>query len=129
MYQSMVGALQLVVTIGCLDVTTAVMTMSGFRIAPRVGHLDRSMQIYGYLCKMRHACYIIRTDDPDYSNLPKLSQYWSRSVYEEIIKLIPHEAAELLGKNVTLTRYVDANLMHDVVTGISVTGTIHLLVL
>jgi hypothetical protein len=41
MYQSKVGALQWVVAIGCLDITIAVMTMSGFQIAPRVGHLDR----------------------------------------------------------------------------------------
>jgi hypothetical protein len=38
MYQSMIGALQLMVTIGRLDITTAVMTMSGFRVAPRAGH-------------------------------------------------------------------------------------------
>jgi hypothetical protein len=34
MYQSMIGALQWMVTIGRLDITTAVMTMSGFRAAP-----------------------------------------------------------------------------------------------
>jgi hypothetical protein len=40
-YQSMIGALQWIVTIGHFDINTAVMTMSGFRIAPRVGHLNR----------------------------------------------------------------------------------------
>ena len=41
-YQSMIGALQwIVVTISRFDITTAVMTMSGFRVAPRQGHLDR----------------------------------------------------------------------------------------
>ena len=34
-YQSLIGALQWVVTIGRFDVTTAVMTLSGFRAAPR----------------------------------------------------------------------------------------------
>ena len=33
-YQSMIGALQWVVTIGRFDITTAVMTMSSFRVAP-----------------------------------------------------------------------------------------------
>jgi Reverse transcriptase (RNA-dependent DNA polymerase) len=37
-YQSMIGALQWIVTIRRFDINTAVMTMSGFRIAPRVGH-------------------------------------------------------------------------------------------
>jgi hypothetical protein len=38
-YQSMIGALQWIVTIGSFDIHTAIMTMSGFHMAPRVGHL------------------------------------------------------------------------------------------
>jgi hypothetical protein len=37
----MIGSLQGSVTIGRFDVHTALMTMSGFRIAPSVGHLKR----------------------------------------------------------------------------------------
>ena len=33
----------------------------------------------------------------------------------------------MLGNFVTLTHYVDANLMHDILTGHSVTGVLHLL--
>jgi hypothetical protein len=126
MYQSMIGALQWVVTIGRLDITTAVMTMSGFRMAPRIGHLDRLKRIYGYLSKMRHGCIRIRTEEPDYSDLPELCHDWSRSVYGELTELIPTDAPPPLGKYVTLTHYVDANLMHDVVTGRSVTGILHM---
>jgi hypothetical protein len=35
-YQSIIAALQWIVTIGRFDIITAVMTMSGFRMAPRV---------------------------------------------------------------------------------------------
>ena len=52
MYQSMIGALQWMVMIGRFDIITAVMTMSGFRVAPRKGHLERLQRIYGYLSKM-----------------------------------------------------------------------------
>ena len=38
-YQSMIGALQWVVSIGRFDIQTAVMTLSSFRAAPRRGHL------------------------------------------------------------------------------------------
>jgi hypothetical protein len=38
MYQSMIGSLLWMFTIGRLDITTAVTTMSGFRVAPRTGH-------------------------------------------------------------------------------------------
>jgi hypothetical protein len=50
--QSMIGALQWMVTIGRFDILTAVTTMSSFRAAPRVGHLERLKKIYGFLSKM-----------------------------------------------------------------------------
>jgi hypothetical protein len=40
-YQSLIGAMQWAVSIGRFDITTAVMTLSGFRAAPRKGHLER----------------------------------------------------------------------------------------
>jgi hypothetical protein len=48
----MIGSLQWIVTIGRFDVNTAVLTMSGFRIAPRVVHLERLRRVFGYLSKM-----------------------------------------------------------------------------
>ena len=68
--QSLIGALQWAVTLGRIDITTAVMTISGFRVNPRVGHLERLKRIYGYLSKMDSATIRIRTDKPDYSDLP-----------------------------------------------------------
>ena len=41
-YQSLIGSLQWCVSLGRLDVATAVMTLSSFRVAPRIGHLVRS---------------------------------------------------------------------------------------
>ena len=38
-YQSMIGALQWVVSLGRFDIATAVMTMSRFRAEPRIGHM------------------------------------------------------------------------------------------
>jgi hypothetical protein len=126
-YQSMIGALQWAVSIGRFDITTAVMTLSGFRVAPRQGHLDRAKRIYGYLSKMRHAALRIRTDEPDYSDAPDLMFDWSRTVYGELTELKPHNAPEPLGNFVTLTHYVNANFMHDVTTGRSVTGILHMI--
>jgi hypothetical protein len=54
-YQSLIGAMQWAVSIGRIDITTAVMTLSGFRTAPRIGHLDRAKRVYGYLYKMKYA--------------------------------------------------------------------------
>ena len=126
-YQSLIGSLQWVVTIGRFDVMTAVMTMSSFRTAPRMGHLDRVKRIFGYLAKMKNATIRIRTEEPDYSDIPDFHFDWSKSVYGDPKEEIPKDAPEPLGKYVTLTHFVDANLMHDLVTGKSVTGIPHLL--
>ena len=126
-YQSLIGSLQWAITIGRFDITTSVMTLSGFREAPRRGHLDRAKRIYGYLAKMRNAMIRVRTDEPDYSDIPDFEYDWSKSVYGEVHEILPTDAPEPLGQYVTLTHYVDANLMHNVVTGKSVTGILHLL--
>ena len=126
-YQSLIGSLQWAISIGRLDITTAVMTMSGFRVAPRQGHLERAKRLYGYLSKMRDAVIRIRTEEPDYSGLPDQDFDWAYSVYGAVKEIIPHDAPEPLGRYVTLTHYVDANLFHDMITGRSVTGILHLL--
>ena len=75
---------------------------------------------------MKHASIRVRTEEPDYSDLPDNAHDWTYSVYGQIEELLPADAPESLGKHVTLTHYVDANLMHDIATGISVTGILHL---
>ena len=61
LYQSLIGALQWAVSIGRFDITTAVMTLSGFRTMPRRGHLDRVKRVYGYLSKMKDAMIRVHT--------------------------------------------------------------------
>jgi len=108
-----------------IDIATAVMTMSSFRVAPREGHLTRLRRICGYLSKMKHGFLRIRTEEPDYSGLPDKSYDWSRSVYGDVHEQIPRDAPKPLGKRVVLTTYVDANLNHDLITGRSVSGVLH----
>jgi hypothetical protein len=127
MYQSMIGALQWMVTIGRLDITIFVMTMSGFRVAPIKGHLERVKRIYGYLAKICHSAICVHMDKPDYSDLHGMEHDGSRSIYGEIKELIPQDALDPLGKQVMTSHYVDANLMHDIITGMSVTGILHLI--
>jgi hypothetical protein len=126
-YQSLIGSLQWLITLGRFDIATAVMSMSRFRVAPRVGHLDRLKRIYGYARKMKNGAIRVRTDVPDYSNLPEVSHDWTTSVYGSVKELLPHNAPIALRKHVKLTSYVDANLYHDMITGRSVTGVLHLI--
>jgi hypothetical protein len=74
--------------------------------------------MYGYLLKVKHASIRVRTEEPDFSDLPDID--WTYSVYGNVEELLPVGAPEPLRKHVTLSHYVDANLMHDIATGISV---------
>ena len=126
-YQSMIGSLQWLVSLGRIDVFTATMTMSRFRVAPRKGHLNRLKRMYGYVKKMKDGYIRVRVNEPDYSNLPEQNFDWSESIYGNVKELLPDDAPPPRGKRVVLTTYVDANLFHDVITGRSVTAVLHII--
>jgi hypothetical protein len=95
-----------------------VMTLSGFRTTPRIGHLDRAKCVYGYLYKMKYAMIRDQTERAR----PTILIFRNRISTEVEFTNAP----EPLGKYVTLTHYVDANLFHDIITGRFVTGILHL---
>ena len=68
----------------------------------------------------------IHTDEPDYSDIPDPKYDWTE-IYGDLNEEIPMDAPEPLGKWVTLSHFLDANLMHDILTGRSVTGILHLI--
>ena len=126
-YQSMIGALQWVIQIGRFDIATAVMTLSRFRAAPRRGHLDRVKRVYGYLSKMRHGAIRIRTELPDFSDIPEKHYDWENTCYVGAKELVPDDAPVPRGKPVQTSHYEDANLYHCLISGKSVTGILHFL--
>ena len=69
-YQSLIGSFQWAVSLARIDIANAVMTISSFRAAPRKGHFERVKRIYGYLCKIKHATIRVRTEEPDYLEIP-----------------------------------------------------------
>ena len=81
----------------------------------------------GYLSKFRHATIWFRTGEPDYSGLPDQEFDWDYTVYGDVKEILPDDLPELLGNPVTTTHFEDANLFHDMLTGWSVTGILHLL--
>ena len=54
-FQSMIGVMQWAISIGHFDIATAIMPLSSFHVAPRIGHLEHCKRIYAYLNKMQHA--------------------------------------------------------------------------
>jgi hypothetical protein len=68
----------------------------------------------------------VRTEEPDFSDMPDPEYDWTYTVYGKTKELIPKDAPEPLGKYITLSHYVDANLMHEITSGKSITGILHL---
>jgi hypothetical protein len=122
----MIGHLQWAFSLGRFDIQTARMTMSRFRAAPRIGHLNRLKRMYGYLKKLASAAIRVRLLEPDLGELPEQIFDWCHSVYGSVQELLPKDAPKPLGKAVTKITYTDANLYHDILTGRSVTGILHL---
>jgi hypothetical protein len=89
--------------------------------------MERVKHVHGFLSKMHNAVIHIHTDEPNYSALPEQDFDWEYSVYGNVEEIIPEDIPTPLGKPVVLTSYVDANLFHDMVTGCSVTGILHLI--
>jgi hypothetical protein len=48
-YQSLIGAIKWLITLGRFDIHLCVTTMSRYRVGARQGHLDRLKCTYGYL--------------------------------------------------------------------------------
>ena len=126
-YQSLIGALQWLVTLGRFDILIAVSTMSSYRIAPREGHLERLKRILGYVKKNSEGAIRFRVNIPDHESqgIPNSFDWCSR--YGNVKEEIPHDMPIPKGKVMRTTTYEDANLYHDMVTGRSVTGILHLL--
>jgi hypothetical protein len=128
LYQSLIGALQWAVTLGRIDILVGVTTMSSFRVAPRQGHLDRLKRMYGYLRKNPDGAIRFRTGIPDHEshNIPKTYD-WIDSVYGSHNEELPPDMPVPKGKPMRTTCYEDANLLHCLATGRSMSGIIHLL--
>ena len=71
---------------------------------------------------MKHATICFQTEEPDFSALPDQQFNWAYTVYGHVEEVLPHDLPSPLGKFVTLTHYMDANLYHHMITGRSVTG-------
>ena len=88
-------------------------------------HSLRCSPKYAYLSKMQHAAIRVQTDKPDFAALLDITYNWAQLVYGNVKEVIPEDCPEPLGKHVTLSHYVDANLYHDMLLGHSVTGILH----
>ena len=112
-FQTLIGQLQWLISLGRFDIAVHVMSLSRFRAQPRKRHLDRAKRIVGYLLFLPDGAIRFRTGEPDFSSLKDQEYDLTRSVYSGACEQIPHDIPNPLGKHVQTTHYVDANLHHD----------------
>ena len=83
-YQSLIGACQWMITLCRFNIAQAVMSLGRFRVAPRVGHLDRLKRLIGYLVKHPHGCIRFRTEIPNHEEMfgyEPIRYDWTEIVY------------------------------------------------
>ena len=117
------------ISLCCLDIANAVMTLGYYHAVPNVGHLECANQIVGYLQQYTHACIHFCTGIPDHEAIcgekPEFHD-WMHFVYGSPKEQIPDNLPLPKGKPVCISVLVDANLMHGLTIGRSATGIFHL---
>ena len=96
------------------------MIILSFRAAPRIEYFERLKRIYDYLMNTLDYKLRFRTHQIDYSDVPQKQKDWFH-IYGKVSELLPTNAPEPLDKPVTLTYYIDTNLIHNIITGRSIT--------
>jgi len=71
---------------------------------------------------MKHGIIRVHTAEPDYSDLPDQNFDWAYTIYGNIKEIVPDDLPEPLGKHVTMSHWLDVNLLHCKVMGQPVTG-------
>ena len=102
------------------------MNIVSFRSDPRQGNLDRCKRVVSYLAKFKWDAIRIRTEEPNLSSMLTTPRDWEDSFYGKVKELTPHDTPVPLGKYVVTISYHNA-IFHDVITGRSVTGGLHIL--
>jgi hypothetical protein len=131
-YQMLIGILNWIVTIGRLDVAFATMSLSRFSACPQKGHLERALEVFGYLKKRPNRRICVDSRDPILQGFEKEPEKdFSKSLgmeypesLEEIDSNLP--PPPLIDK-ISITAFVDSDHAHDKITRRSVTGMIILL--
>ena len=126
-FQTLIGQLQWLISLGHFDIAVHVMSLSRFRTQPRKGNPDRAKRIVEYLLFLPDGTIRFRTEEPDLLSLKDQVYDWTRSVYSGACEQIPHDIPKPLGKHGQTTHYVDANLHNDLATGKVVTAVLHFL--
>ncbi len=115
LYHGMLGSANWAVTLGRFDCAFAVNNLARYSMAPREGHLQAMMHVFGYLKKFRKGKLLIDPSKPDHSAYEVQEHNWSE-MYPDAEEELPPDMPKPKGKSMNITVWVDADHASDRVT-------------
>ena len=123
-FRSLVGSANWIITLGRFDIAFAVQSLARFGMAPRLGHLNRMIKVFGYLKTRPNGRIICDNSFPDYSKYVTNDKANWTDFYPDVEEDIPDDMSKAYGDPVRITCYVDADFAHCKLTRRSVTGIV-----
>ncbi len=120
-FQSIIGMMQWMCEIRCIDIATEVLLLSSHLAYPREGHLDAALHVMGYL-RLKYNSRLIF--DPTYPHIDDSTfqhHNWEE-FYGDVQEAIPTNAPLPLRKEVVLRMMVDSDHAWEKSTQHSRTG-------
>ena len=127
-YRSMIGSLNWILTLGRFDIAFALNAMSRYNMAPREGHAEAVMRIFGYLKSHRTGQIILDPGEPPIRSKAMVNTGFNwQELYPDACEDVLFDFVQPKGEKVTFTCYVDADHARDKLTRKSVTGIVLLM--
>jgi hypothetical protein len=122
LYASYIGILQWAVELTRVDLTQSVALMSRYRSAPREGHMDAVLHIFGYIKSHDRSRLVLDWQYRDWSNTNWSEGADWKEFYPDAEEALPPGAPEPLGGDVQLNVFCDAAHAACLSTRSSTTG-------
>ena len=126
LYQTLIGMAQWACTIGRLDISFAVSSLSRFSAAPREGHLELAVHLFGFLKKHPNRQIVI-----DSRPLVVPEEFCQETFHPDFLEDYPDANEEIdpglpkaFGMELETSIFFDADHAHDQKTRRSITGLI-----
>jgi len=127
-YRSLIGSANWILTLGRFDIAYTLSTLSRYAMAPRMGHMQALMRLFGYLRVHPEGRILIDNSTPPIREKADVTtgQTWTE-FYPDACENLPVDMPKPVGQEAKITVYVDADHARDKVTCRSVTGIVMLI--